>query len=59
MLLKIGQVAEMLGISNSQVYQLTYKGELPIFQRKKGCAVRIKSEDVDKYLESIYRTRPN
>lgn len=54
MLLRISEVAKQLDISVSSVYQLTYSGELPVVQLRKGCAKRIKSEDVEKYIEACY-----
>jgi len=48
-LLKVKEVADMLGVSLSFAYILTKRGDLPIIRI--GNAIRVRAEDLERYLK--------
>lgn len=48
-LLKMKEVAEMLGVSLSYAYLLTKRGELPVVRI--GNAIRVRVGDLERYLQ--------
>ncbi|MFV0518460.1 MAG: helix-turn-helix domain-containing protein [Aminipila sp.] len=54
MLLTVSEAAEKLSYSKSRLYELIDLGLIPKVQRQKGCAIRIKIEDVEKYIANNY-----
>ena len=54
-MLRVKQVAERLGLSESKVYEMVERGELP--HHRFGGAIRVSEEQVAEYLESTKRER--
>lgn len=48
----VGEVAELLRVSNMTVYRLVQAGELPAV--RVGRSYRIREEDVDRYLAASF-----
>jgi excisionase family DNA binding protein len=48
----VGEVANLLRVSNMTVYRLVQSGQLPAI--RVGRSYRIREEDVDKYLAAQY-----
>ena len=48
-LLRVGEVAELLGLSRSKVYAMTASGELPVI--KIGTAVRVPKKALEEWIE--------
>jgi len=54
-MLRVKQVAERLNLSESKVYELVERGELP--HHRFGGAIRVSEEQVAEYLEATKRER--
>ncbi len=55
LLFTIAEVVQALSLSRSKVYDLIAKGELPV--RRIGRSVRVRSTDLDKWVESLEDSR--
>jgi len=54
-MLRVKQVAERLNLSESKVYELVERGEMP--HHRFGGAIRVSEEQVAEYLEATKRER--
>lgn len=52
MLLKVAEVAEILNISRSQVYQLMQKGEIPTIKINR--SIRVRPCDLEEYIQKCW-----
>ncbi len=53
-MLTVNEVADMLGVAKSTVYQLIFYGRIPYYKMSKKC-VRFKKSEIEKWLQARHK----